>query len=107
MCDQTFVPGCSCARNQLEFDQERERVARASAIEHDVLDLLRGEHISASEEAVALHALLLRECPAAAVLVDDVLTNEDGTVLFYWVGGDQRVAHVTPAEQTAALRLVA
>lgn len=92
-------------RSEQEYRADSERQARASALEHEVLALLRGERAGTSPRAMEFATLLGRQ-PANGSGADvvDVLAT-DGDVMLWWsADGLQHQAALT---ERRAIRLAA
>lgn len=98
MCGNSYVEGCPCAQSAAAFNEDRERQARFSVVEHQVLALLRGEPIDASPRARAFAALL------DGADVTDILATDGG--IYFWTNGDGAQHHAR-LDVHPALRLAA
>ncbi|WP_233862962.1 hypothetical protein [Paraburkholderia adhaesiva] len=100
MCNERWEPGCGCYTSQKDFDSERALIAHCSAIEHDVLALLRDATASASPLARRLAALI----DADPADLDDIQVYGNGLLYWWTLGG---VQHSACLDSQPALRVAA
>jgi hypothetical protein len=103
MCT-VYSTACTCFRNQQEHDEERARQARASRLEHDVLDVLHG--VTQHEAGTLAHCLahLVRSRLDDGAHVADILVTGSAGVFFWTNDGAQHFARL---DSHAAIRLAA
>ncbi|MFT4063203.1 hypothetical protein [Paraburkholderia sp.] len=104
MCSCNELLGDCHYRSEQEYRDECERIAAASALDWEVLDVLHGEPVEASERAEAFAALL---APHRASIVD--IMSGDGCLWWWSADGDEHRVYLADAQADTvpALRLAA